>query len=463
MKRPLMLLTMLLFAMPFGMPSEAQAKATATAKEGEALISDRDRPKLATLFAKYFSARKERDYKALTKTYESLKKDLEKRSKKVKVDTLLVSPPDMRAVFGAAVDAPPKGLKKGVIRGASGSKKLRSGSFDYNYLLRPPKTYKETQSFPIILFLHGAVSNPDKIEKEIESAIKAAYEDDLLDGVFVLAPMMKQGTDWMSLEGRMHAFFALLDAQASYSLNRLSVFVDGAREGAVASTQYASAYPGNFSGAIVRNMVGSPSETRLSNARHISMLLVSPKSGDSADLMTQFADTAKANQISDVTVVQSDFGDDDAPDAEALAAITKFVQETTKQVAPDKVQFTTDTLELANSYWLHLTNFKTSDVKPITVKGEINRATNEITVETPPRVASFIVYLNDDLVDMGKTIKVIHKITAGGDDEEGEAEVVFEGSLDRSLDRALTLWFENRSGNLGEVYTNWIEVEVPQG
>jgi len=329
--------------------------------------------------------------------------------------------------------------------------------------MRPPRSYKDTESFPIILFLHGAVSDPDKIDDEVEDAIKAAYTSDLLDTVFVLAPMMKSGTDWMSMEGRMHAFFALLDAQASYSLDRLNVFVDGVREGALAATQYAAAYPGNFSGAIVRNMVGTPGETLLSNAQHVSMLLVSPKSGDSADLMTQFADTAKANQIANVSVVQAEFGEDDAPGDEALAAITKFVQESTKQVAPDKVQFTTDTLELANAYWLHLTNFKTSDAKPITVRGEINRATNEITVATPPRVASFIVYVNDDLVDMGKTIKVIHKITAEGEDEEGETEVVFEGSLDRSLDRALTLWFENRSGNLGEVYTNWIEVEVPQG
>lgn len=459
MKRPLMLLTMFLFALP----------CQGLARQGTPLVPDRDRSKLAELFSDYFLAKKQLDYKAIGKTYETLVKDLDKRASKAKVDTLLVSPADMRSVFGFAID-PPKSIKKGVIRENSGSQNLRNGTFKYRYLLRPPKDYKDKESFPIVVFLHGAIEDPEKIDKEVEEAIKAAYPADMLDQTFVLAPLLTSGsadegpvvTDWMSIEGRMSAFFSLLEVQTGYSINQLRVFIDGSREGALASIQYAAAYPGSFCGAILRRMVGSPGEATLANAQHVALLMIAPKSGDSADLMTQFADTAKANQINSVSVVQTDFAEWDAPDDAALGAIAKFIAETKKQVAPDKIQFTTTSDEYTNAYWLHLIIFDVSADKPITVKAEIDRATNEITVETPSQVGLFRVYVNDDLVDMGKTIKVIYKIT-GGEDADAKTVVGFEGSIDRSLDRALTIWFDGRSGNRGEVYTNWIEVEVPRG
>lgn len=443
MKRPVTLLVTLL----------AILAGDSFARQGDRLIAERDQKKVSKLFCEYFAARYTQDYKALVKTYEALDKDLQSRAKKAKLDSILASTADMRAVFGGAID-PPRQVKKGVIRDYEGTRQLRGGPFSYHYLLRLPRAYKEDEAYPIVFFLHGEGQDQDAVEDVLERAI----DGDLLDQVIVLAPLKPGSEDWMSLEGRQIAFFSLIDTQVQYSFDRLRVFADGVREGAVAAMNFATAYPGFFSGAILRNMVGTPGEAMLGNAQHIPTLLVSPKSGDSASLMSQFADTAKANGIESVELVQCELGEHSEPDADGLARIGQFLTDTKKRVAPEKLQFTTTSLELANVYWLHLLAFQATSEEPVTVKAEIDRATNEITIETPASVSAYRIYVNDALVDMGKAIKVTHKIAG----EDGATHLVFEGTKDRSLDRALTLWFDNRSGNLGEVYSNWIDVEVPQ-
>jgi hypothetical protein len=73
-------------------------------------------------------------------------------------------------------------------------------------------------------------------------------------------------------------------------------------------------------------------------------------------------------------------------------------------------------------------------------------------------VKELVIYLNQDVVDMGKEFKVI--VTEKTADNPKTA-TGFQGKKENSLDHALALWFENRSANSGEVYTNYVKVTMP--
>ncbi|MFH0946629.1 MAG: hypothetical protein V2A76_15655 [Planctomycetota bacterium] len=257
--------------------------------------------------------------------------------------------------------------------------------------------------------------------------------------------------------GMYAAFFTIMDMTLKYNINRLGIFLDGHASTAQAATEYAVGNPGVFTAVICRHLDSAPSAKNLENARNIRFLLLSPAEGDGAKLVADFAEEAKSKGV-EAEVVTASIGEDGMPDEVGQTALANLLSNTTKKTAPERIQFTTSSQEKVNAYWLHLLKMEVSEDRPITVKAEIDRAANEIRVTTPPDVRMFRVYLNDDLIDMGKSIRLVHTVIK---DDTPEATVRFEGTKPRSLEKAQTIWFDNLSGNFGEVYTNFIEVEIP--
>jgi len=429
------------------------------AKEATPLLKDREVKKLSEHFASYFKARRDEDYAGMTKAFDNFTKKLVAEAKKKKVESLLVSPIDLRALFSAPIDPLKKGLKKGIIMERSVEVPMVAGQvLKIDYLLKLPKSYKHDVASPAILVLPPEFDRLDQIKKWF----KRAYPAGLSETAMIIMPLNhERKADWQSDEGRQLAFFTLNDVYQHFHVDRLRLFAEGHPTTGAAVADLITALPSMFTGAVMRGLDSAPETALLGNASHVPFMLLSVGDDDAKKTVADFAENAQS-QGGAATVVDATVAEDGFVDEAAMASVVEFVSQTTKVISPQSVAFSVPTLLHTNGYWFHVSHQdqEYDADKAFKVKAEVSSETNEFTVTTPANVRGFTIYLNDDLVDMGKPIKVIHTI----EPEEGdpESKVVFEGTKSRSMEFALSSWFFVLSGNFGEVYTNSIEIEVPQ-
>lgn len=427
--------------------------AAATAQAPAALLDKNDRKKVGEMLATYFAAREKDDPKALAKAYDALDKKMKEVAKAKKVETVLSSAPDVRAVFPSPPEPEPT-VKKGAWVEFGSKERVGAQDFEYKYLLRAPKSYDAAVPSTLIVALHPPLTKPEDLKKWAA----AAYPDSLADQAIVLVPYyFEDGSNWSSPVGRQRAFFSLNRVLARFHVDQLKVFLDGDGASAAPASEYVTSMPSCFAAVILRRPEGLAAGDQLANARNLKHLLLAVGEGDGAKACSTFADDAKAKGV-EATVVPSGIAETGAPTDAGLAAIGALLAETSKAVAPKRLHFTTKSDLFLGSYWLVLTNAEFAPGQAITVEAEVNTASNEIHVKTPPSVKAFKIYLNHDLVDMGKPIKVVHTVQTG---EQADTQVRFNGTRRANLEKALKYWFENASGNYGEVYTNEIEVTVP--
>ncbi len=432
------------------------------AAQDEPLLKGPDAKALAKLFADYFGACLDNDVKGRVKSYDALAAKLDSVSKAKRVETLLASMPDLRQAFGGAPVREEESPKKGSFYEKSFTARLPLGEErELSYLLWLPRDYTTgREPYPIFLCLHPDLDRLD----EAKNWAKRAYPEALAKVGVVVVPlnMGKNKVDWESRDGRILALFCVRDVAVKYNVDRLKLFIEGHGATARAVTDYVTSFPGLFTAAVFRGLEAVPNTDLLANARPVPFLVLTPPdtegAEDPASLAANFAEEAKSKGVT-VNVVEAQPGAEGDPGEQGIAALTELVAATKKTTAPERIQFETRTEEHVNAHWLKLDRMAVSAEEPVRVEAEVIRTKNEIHVKATRNVEKFTIYLNDELVDMGKTVKVLYSVLGG---EEGEPKVCFEGTKKRNLEQALTIWFDNLSGNFGEVYTNFIEVQVPQ-
>ncbi|MBK6940118.1 MAG: hypothetical protein IPH13_07900 [Planctomycetes bacterium] len=422
---------------------------------GTPLLEKADRKPILEAMTKYQQAYLDKfhDAKALKElpnNYADLKKKLEEAAKRKKVDSLLASPADMRLLFAVPVrpDASPKKDayydQEFLFDDGQTKEKLK-------YLLRVPKSYAAGEPLPILLVLHPPLKRADEVKKWVTATIPATVAEQSI----VLVPLnVDNPVDWSSSLGHIRSIVPFNPTWTKLWVDRARVIVFGSGASAPAAVDYATFFPGLFAGAIVSHPSAAPTVTKLATARYLPMLCLAQAAGDTGQIASSFTEEMK-KAGGTANVVTAEVDATGAIDAAGQEALTKFIADTRKDVAPKKVTLVTDSDACVNAYWFRVDNV---DVKPgefARMDAEIDSATNEIRVTTPSTVRGFHIYLNDELVDMGKTIKVIH-VVAGKDD----AKVVFEGTKSRSLDKAVELWMNAAHGNFGESYTNAIDITI---
>lgn len=429
--------------------ADARARQTEPPKT---VLKPSDREALSALFGDYFKARYENaDLKAKARSIKQLQDDLAKRAKAAKLGSLLDSVADMRAAFLAPI-SPEKSPKKGVWQEVEADVELATGTSKVKFLLRLPKSYNPKTPVPLVLGLSPSFSKIEPLKKWVERAWPEAVQE----AAALVVPENLTAIDWMSLDGRKVAFFALREAVNRYAIDRARIFADGQGPSAVHVVNYCTSYPGLFTGAIVREMNAAPAAATLANARQIPMLVITSGQGDPGTVSSAFAKDAEAAGVK-VEMVTAEVAEDGKTADAASAAIAKFVTDSTKTLAPREIKFTTTSPQYDSAYWLALRQFNATEKAPITVEASVDRTKNEIVVSTPPEVTQFEVFLNQDLVDMGKPITVMHTVKNG---DKTATTKRFEGTKKHNLDTALDIWFDNKSGNYGEVYTNSIVISV---
>jgi hypothetical protein len=138
-----------------------------------------------------------------------------------------------------------------------------------------------------------------------------------------------------------------------------------------------------------------------------------------------------------------------------------WIGENSKDLCPDRVEIVADTIAEASAYWLQIKDFDQNVTgMKAEASAEVDREKNQITVTTNQKVKEFVIYLNDDLLDLDSVITVLHKLKTTDEDAEPAAEERFSGTKARSLEEALEFSFSQVSGDIGEVFVAMIRVEL---
>lgn len=422
---------------------------------GTPLLEKADRKPILESMTKYQQAYLDKfhDAKALKEIpglFDDLKKKLADAAKKKKVDSLLASPADLRMLLAVPV-RPEASPKKDAYYDQEFQFDDGQTKEKLKYLLRVPKSYTAGDPLPIVVALHPPMKRADEVKKWVAAAVPATVAEQSI----VLVPMnVDNAVDWTSALGHIRAIVPFNLTWTKLWVDRTRLFVFGSGASAAAAVDYSTFFPGLFAGAIVGHPTAAPAVNKLPTARYLPMLCLAQASGDTGQIASSFVDEMK-KAGGTATVVTAELDATGAIDAAGQEAFTKFVAETRKDVAPKKVALVTDSEACVNAYWFAVANVDAKAGEVARMDAEVDSATNEIRVTTPSTVRGFQIYLNDELVDMGKTIKVIH-VVAGKDD----AKVVFEGTKTRSLERAIELWMSSAHGNFGEAYTNAIDITI---
>jgi hypothetical protein len=316
-------------------------------------------------------------------------------------------------------------------------------------------------AYPVILALHPMdeevkslkeMKKSAKIVDEVEAWAKATYSKELLAKAIVIAPVMDlalRSADqvsylrprWDSKEGATWAIRALSQIvfpNANHDARRL--FVDGHGSGAMAALLYCAQFPGTQTGCIVRGP--PPQKIDFENCAGTPILFV-------GEATKSFHAEWKGKE--GFVLEHKDSIDD--------AALVQWMADHPKQFSPLRVSLRTDRVEFASSFWLRVTyEDRTKEKLPIVADAVIDREKNQVTVVTNERVKGFEIYLNDELLDLSKEVRVVHRQSGG----EAESAVVerFKGVIKRVVEDTLVWAYKRPYSNVGDVYVACVSIEL---
>ena len=449
----------------------------ATEAKDNLVIADRDRAELVKLVQDHYAA-KDSDMPGKALQYgEKIQDKLASIAKKEKLDdpnALLAHVEDWREILlEAFVSATttvkitatgsfglrPVELDSPVGTGVDNSKELGK-AFDEKLkaFVSVPRDYKRTR-YPVILALHPAedesgkkiedMTTSSQLVKDVKDWLAETYPKEILEEAIVVAPVLdlvlvNEGLSatrpqWDSIEGTRWAIIALTNI-VRFNLNHdpQRTFLDGHGSGARAVMQFCAQYPSMATGAIVRG----PTSQKINfvNCRGKPFLMVGEET-------RSFCDEWSRQEGYRLTHV----------DSVDPGAYVQWVTETRRDYCPQKVELHTDSRAYGAAYWLRIQDFDVTQdgIRNAEIIGEVNRQDNEITIETNPKVKEVILYLNDNLVDLDRELKVIHK-TAGA----AEGRICFQGTKERSLAEVLEIAYYQNHGNFGEAYVTQVRIEL---
>ena len=323
-----------------------------------------------------------------------------------------------------------------------------------------PKRY-DKEPMPVIVAMHPTEAEENVKIRDLESSsdivrrvgdwAEETYPDEIREKAIILVPVLDLASlsadglhasraRWDSADGALWCFTALRDLvlnEVNHDFRR--IFLDGHGEGSLAAMIFCSQYPSMTTGAVIRGP--APQRIEFSNCRNQSFLMVGEES-------KAFAEKWSAEQGYNVTHV-------DSIDAATMVGwITD--EKNAKNTLPERVDLATDNLRYGAAYWLKISQLaRVENLRRAEIRAEVNKEDNSITVTTNKLVAGFSLFLNDDLVDLDREIKVIHK-QAG----EEEGAIRYQGRKKRVLERLLKEYYYRQHGNGGEVFVESIDIEL---
>ncbi len=417
-----------------------------------------DRKAFAEMFAKWFEAKSKAEspeqLQSQVKAFDELNGKLKDLGKKRKLDPL-ASPGELRALMMT-----PFSPEKSPQKARWWDRDLEPDNKDKKapkYLLWLPKNYSHDVATPAIVSLHPPMKKMDELKKWASEA----YPPAISDSAMIIIPInVENPVDWTSIPGQARIVMSLNETAHHFHVDRLRVSLDAEGPTAPAALTFAVTYPSLLANVVLRRPDAVTAIDQFENLRDLKFEILAPADGDAAKASTKVAEDLKAAGVT-ATVESTTFTGLGAVAEPTSQALATFVTTAAKNPAPKKVRFVTKK-PFGNAYWLE---FDCDVPKNGTfwIDAEVFSERNEIKITSPPGLRRVTVFFNDDLLDMGKSVKVLHEIVkkdADGKEVREDAKVCFEGTKARKLENALQRWHDANLANYGEVYLNWVEIAL---
>ena len=113
-----------------------------------------------------------------------------------------------------------------------------------------PLTYASDQKYPLVVFLHGAVSRADVPPVREMEALRRDFEKDLPPGFLIILPTGSKGATWWDKVGAGNILAQLDYAKRRYSVDGNRVFLWGFSDGGSGAYWMAMNHPSSWAGFI---------------------------------------------------------------------------------------------------------------------------------------------------------------------------------------------------------------------
>jgi len=326
--------------------------------------------------------------------------------------------------------------------------------------------------YPVILGLHPAEAETKSVanirkSKEIVDATRqwaaATYSKDVLAKAIVVVPILdfvKRSEDavsftrpaWNSDDGKGYILNTLNEfVRFALNYDARRIYLDGAGSGAAVAADFCTLFPSLQTGAIVRGPLPTDEKfvERFENTVGVPMLFVGGEKKDDKVVPFAKAIVDKFTLADGYKLTQKDALDD--------ATLLAWLNDNPKTFAPKKVRIRTDDLAYADCYWIRAFEVDMNlEKEAIVVDAAIDRDKNEITVVTSKKVKSFEIFLNDEVLDLAREVRILHRKM----EESGEAKECFHGMVKRVMENAVDSLVKGYSANTGEVYVASRLIEI---
>lgn len=120
-------------------------------------------------------------------------------------------------------------------------------NIEYQYLLYEPDT-EENETYPLIIFLHGAGERGDELSALKAHSIPKIFEENADYPCFVVSPQCKQGSFWTAEIYRLKKFIDAITEKYPIDKNRIQL--TGVSMGGFGTWHLAMAYPDMFASIV---------------------------------------------------------------------------------------------------------------------------------------------------------------------------------------------------------------------
>ena len=404
----------------------AFTRAGASAPSAEEALKPSDHEALGKELAAYNEAW--RKSKGVDKARENVSASLEKIRKKVKSRDPLSLTEDLgKALWQSYEYESAKNVKKGKVSDVKYAEAEQG--FDLTYAVWAPAKYDPKKAYPLIVCI------PEKGEKPSQHLTEKWLSQDIRDhAILAVVPMPEDVAMWSDVGaqgkwgGGANLFTVFREVRLTYAIDYDRVYIAGRGDGVAAATTIASRNPDRFAGVIGRT--GDPADTPVENFKNLPTFFAGAGAG-----ATAFSEKCTKAGYENCTI-KADGEEKD---------IWAWMQDHPRISNPTQVVLLPGVQTGNKAYWLELPPWDGQGTA--LVKGTIDRASNTITIDGEG-VAKVILYFNDVMVDLDKSVKVVCNGAEHLD------------VIPRNLSTTLDLFMKTRS-DPGKLYTATRPYDLP--
>jgi hypothetical protein len=391
---------------------------------GELKLKENDHKNLGKLVAAFFTAKAEE--KGISEAQQKILQQIEAAEKRMKGVKLLSCVSDLEEVFRIATEERLKNtLRK---RGEVASTKMEAQGIELSFAYSVPKKPSKT-ALPLVLIACDEGETP-------AGHLDTHWSDPLVrEGAVLMAvDLGKDTASWgvFGTPSEPGGTFKLMSAlnliQREFSVDHDRRYLAGSGKGFAAVEVTATSFPHVFAGLIGVGDVSIADVSVLNNFRSLPSLYL--KGGEGAKAIeTKLGELGFSNGK-----VEPEGG---------VTQAWEWIGSNPRKAHPEEITFTPKSDYARSVYWLSFVGFQVSEGPRVNAKAD--RATNTITVDAE-KIADIVVYLNDELVDMDKPVKIVVNGT----------------THERTVERNATVMLDTQyaGGDWGRVFTAYWSDQV---